>query len=254
MRIIQAILASLFVCVIVFFTVKFWGLSQPYSDYQHPFFNQTETIIFKKPQFSQVDDFLNNSNDNIYLDIANTRDQKVVIVPTNIDQSLDHTKDVRNKSYNEVEKAVLLLSKYKEQLLKRKIIFNIVENAIAGHLIFKDEMKALGLDKAQNFIITTPYEILAKSIKEEQPTFLFGTSQPEILKIKAMESLNLIEAVTMRADILLYPLNYYKQPFYTETLLNELKRRYKKIIVGPISASELEEAKKLNPLGIIVQQ
>lgn len=254
MRIIQAIIASLVVCVIVFFTIKFWGLSQPYSDYKHPFFNTSEVIIFKKPQFTQIDQTLTNSNDNVYIDIANTRDQKVVIVPTNADQSIDHTKDVRNKLYADVEKDVLLLSKYKDQLQKRKIIFNLVENAIAGHLIFKDEIKALELDKAQNFIITTPYEVLAKSIKEEQPTFLFGTSQPEILKIKAMESLNLIEAATMRADVLLYPLTYYKQPFYTEALMSELKRRHKRIIVGPISPNDLDEAKKLNPLGIIIQQ
>jgi hypothetical protein len=69
-----------------------------------------------------------------------------------------------------------------------------------------------------------------------------------------MESLGLIEAATMRADVLMYPLTYYKQTFYTETLQTELKRRFKKTIVGPISASEIEEAKKLNPLGIIVQQ
>ena len=83
---------------------------------------------------------------------------------------------------------------------------------------------------------------------------LFGTTQPEILKLKAMESLHLIEAATMRADVLIYPLTYYKKTFYTEALQTELKRRFKKIIVGPVSATEIEEAKKLNPLGIIVQE
>lgn len=254
MRIIQATLAALFVSAIVFFTVKFWGLSQPYADYKHPLYETSEILIFKKPQFAQVDQALLNTTENIYLDVANTKDQKVVIVATNIDRSMDHTKDIRNKLYSEVEKDVLLLSKYKDQLHKRRVIFNIVENAIAGHLIFTDEIKALGLDKTQNFLITTPYEVLAKSIKELQPTFLYGTSAPEILKMKAMESLGLIEAATMRADVLIYPLTYYKQTFYTETLQNELKRRFKKTIVGPVSASEIEEAKKLNPLGIIVQE
>ncbi len=254
MRIIQAILASLFVCTVTFFTVKFWGLSQPYSDYKHPFYETSEVLIFKKPQFAQVEQVLMNTNDNVYLDIANTKDQKVVIVATNVDQSLDHTKDIRNKLFADVEKEVLPLDKFKDQLQKRKIIFNLVENAIAGHLIFTDAIKALGLEKGENFIVTTPYEVLAKSIKELQPTFLYGTTQPEILKLKAMESLNLIEAATMRADVLIYPLTYYKQPFYTETLQNELKRRFKKTIIGPISAGEVEEAKKLNPLGIIVQE
>lgn len=254
MRVIAAIFISLFVSTIVFFTFKFWGLSQPYSDYKHPFYETSELLIFKKPAFTNVDKAITETSENLYLDIANTRDQKMVIVATNPNQSMDHTKDIRNKLYADVEKDVLLLEKYKDDLQKRRIIFNINENAIAGHLIFTDNIKSLGLEKANNFMVTTPYETLSKSIKELIPTMLFGTTQPEILKLKAMESLNLIEAATMRADILIYPLKYYKQPFYTETLQKELKRRYKRTIIGPITLAELEEAKKLNPFGIVIQE
>lgn len=254
MRVIQAILISLFVSAIVFFTIKFWGLGVPYSDYKHPFTDTTEILIFKKPSFANIDQAILKTTDNLYLDIANTRDQKMVIIPTNNDQSMDHTKDIRNKQYAEVEKDVLLLKKYKDHLKNRRIIFNLNENAIGGHLIFTDHVKSLGLEKGDNILITTPYETLSKTIKEILPTFLFGTTSPEILKLKAMESLNLIEAATMRADVLIYPLTYYKQPFYTDKLQAELKRRFKRIIIGPIPASEVEEAKKLNPLGIVIQE
>lgn len=253
MRVIVAIIISLFVSTIVFLTIKFWGLSVPYSDYKHPFYDTTEIVIFKKPAFANIDQALTKTSDNLYLDVANTRDQKLVIIATNNDRSMDHTKDIRNKQYAEVEKDVLLLSNYKDFLQKRKIILNINENAIGGHLIFTDHVKSLGFEKGDNILITTPYETLSKTIKEILPTFLYGTTQPEILKLKAMESLNLIEAATMRADILIYPMTYYKQPFYTEKLQSELKRRFKRIIVGPISPSDLEEAKKLQPFGIIIQ-
>ena len=253
MRVIVAIIISLFVSTIVFLTIKFWGLSVPYSDYKHPFYDTTEIVIFKKPVFANIDQALTKTSDNLYLDVANTRDQKLVIIATNNDRSMDHTKDIRNKQYAEVEKDVLLLSNYKDFLQKRKIILNINENAIGGHLIFTDHVKSLGFEKGDNILITTPYETLSKTIKEILPTFLYGTTQPEILKLKAMESLNLIEAATMRADILIYPMTYYKQPFYTEKLQSELKRRFKRIIVGPISSSDLEEAKKLQPFGIIIQ-
>ena len=254
MRVIAAIIISLFVTALTFFIVKFWGQSQPYADYKHPFYETTEILIFKKPAFENIDQVITTTSENLYLDIANTKDQKMVIVKVNPDQLTDHTKDIRNKLYADVEKDVLLLQKYKDHLQKRRIIFNLNENAIAGHLIFMDTIKALGLEKAENFIVTTPYETLSKSIKELVPTMLFGTTQPEILKLKAMESLHLIEAATMRADVLIYPLTYYKKTFYTEALQTELKRRFKKIIVGPVSATEIEEAKKLNPLGIIVQE
>lgn len=254
MRVIAAIVISLLVSTAVFFTVKFWGQSQPYSAYEHPFFADPNIQLFVKPSFEKVDQILTTTTENVYLDIANTADQKVVIVShAKIDHATDHTLDIRNKKYADVEKEVLLLEKYKDHLKNRKIIFNLAENAIAGHLIFTDELKKLGLDEGKNIIVTTPYEILARAIKEIKPTLLYGTTQPEILKIKAMESLHLIEAANIRADIVIYPLKYYNQTFYSETLLVEIKRRYKKFIVGPIPAHEIESAKKLNPFGIIVE-
>jgi hypothetical protein len=179
--------------------------------------------------------------------VANTKDQRVVLVKSG-------NNNIRGKLYSEVENDVLPLDKFKEQLQQRKIIFNIVENAIAGHLIFTDEIKKLSLEKGENFIITTPYETMAKSIKDLQPTFLFGTSQPENLKLKAMESLYLVEAANIRADIVIYPLKYYKQTFFTDTLIADIKRRHKKFIVGPVKLSEVEEAKKLNPFAIIIEE
>lgn len=254
MRIIAAIVVSLIVSLAVYFTVKFWGLSQPYAAYNHPLFQATDIVIFKKPAFENIDKVLTTTSDNIYLDIANTADQKVVIVRTNPDRTIDHSKNVRLKKFQDVKQDVLHLQNYKEQLKNRKIIFNLAENAIAGHLIFSDELKALDLDKGENIIVTTPYETMAKAIKELHPTLIFGTTQPEILKFKAMESLYLIEAAQIRADIVIFPLEYYKQPFFTEKLQNEIKRRYKKIIVGPIKDSEIEVAKQLNPFGIIVEE
>jgi hypothetical protein len=246
MRIIPAIIISLLVSTAIFYMLKFWGLSQPYAPYPHPLLTQSEIIVFKKYPFEKIEQaFL--TQENLYLDVANTKDQRVVLVKSG-------NNNIRGKLYSEVENDVLPLDKFKEQLQQRKIIFNIVENAIAGHLIFTDEIKKLSLEKGENFIITTPYETMAKSIKDLQPTFLFGTSQPENLKLKAMESLYLVEAANIRADIVIYPLKYYKQTFFTDTLIADIKRRHKKFIVGPVKLSEVEEAKKLNPFAIIIEE
>jgi len=42
------------------------------------------------------------------------------------------------------------------------------------------------------------------------------------------------------------------QDFFNEALLTEFKKRYKKIIVGPLGAEELSSALKLQPFGIIL--
>lgn len=250
MRIILISIAAIVVSFVGFLTVKFWGQSQPYIEYKHPIYSRIndEPVIFIKPKFENLTTEIETTTDNLFLDVANTMDQKVVLTKP----AIQHKYDVRNKMYADIQNDVLLLENFKEHFKNRKIIFNLIESAIAGHEIFVDELKALGLDKGDNLIIVSPYDTLTKSIKELAPTLIYGTSQPENARIKAMESLNLIEAATFRADIVIYPLTYYKQKFFTETLLQELKRRYKKFIVGPISKSDQAEATHLKPFGIII--
>lgn len=254
MRILSALVVSLFVSASIFFTIKFWGLSQVYAQYEHPFYNENTPVMFIKPVFSQMREVLASTQQNVYLDVAFTADQKVVLIQQKSQSQADHTKNVRSKMYEEIKNDVYLLQDFKDFLKNRKIIFNIAENAIAGHLIFVDELKKLELEKGQQTLITSPYETMAQSIKDILPSHLFATTQPEILKIKAMESLKLIEATSFRADIVIYPLTFYKQVFFTEELMNELKRRHKKMIVGPISSTELQKATDLQPFGVIIDQ
>lgn len=254
MRILSALVVSLFVSASIFFTIKFWGLSQVYAPYAHPFYNENTPVMFSKPVFSQIREVITNTQQNLYLDVAFTADQKVVLIQQKSQTQTDHTKNVRSKMYDEIKNDVYLLQNFKDFLKNRKIIFNITENAIAGHLIFVDELKKLELDKGTQTLITSPYETMAQSIKDILPAHLYATTQPEILKIKAMESLKLIEATSFRADVVIYPLTFYKQVFFTNDLINELNRRHKKIIIGPINTAELEKASSLKPFGIVIDQ
>ena len=47
---------------------------------------------------------------------------------------------------------------------------------------------------------------MAKSLKDVAPSFLFGLTQPEILKITAMRSMGLFEAIILRSDAIIYSL------------------------------------------------
>ncbi len=250
MRLITVTVAALIASFIAFITIKFWGQSQVYPVYNNPLLKTTQEFeVYRLPQFEHVTEALMSSTDHLYLNITNTLDQKVVITP-----GKDVLKyDVRSRLYQDIANDVLLLLKFKDQLQKRNIIFNIVENPIAGHEIFVDELKALNLLNSDRVIVTSPYDVMTKSIKDIAPTLIFGTSQPEILRIKAMESLYLIEAATFRADIVMYPLKYYKHTFFTDELIKELQRRHKQWMIGPIEKSELDFAKALKPLAIILK-
>ena len=247
MRLFVSIVIALFVSGIFFFMIKFWGLSQPHIDYNHNFYKDVTTpLIFKTLTERNFTELL-HSSEPLYIHLAITADDKVVLAFPESQLSYRKIKfaDLKNQG--------ILLEKEIEFLNNKKIIFNVIENPAAGPDILFAEFQKLKLDKAENFIITSPYEAVLKELKTKSPTWIFGTSTPEILKIKAMESLFLIESASYRADMVIYPLKYYHQDFYSEKMLTDLKRRFKRFIVGPIPEKDLSEAKKLNPFGIILE-
>ena len=254
MRIVLVTICSLIASLIVFWTVKFWGRSLHFTAYDHPiytFYNiNSKPIIFVKPLPTNLESTLTGA-DNLYLDVASTADQKVVL-PRKIWGAKE--KPIRYSMYEDIKSDVVLLSDCKEKLANKKIIFNLFENAQAGHAIFFDEIKKMGWEKGENLIVTSPYEAMAKALKDIAPALLYGSTQPEILRLVAMKSMMLIEAVSFRADVVIHPPLIRNQNFYTEDLLREIKRRHKKIIVGPINSADLDVAQQLNPLGIIINR
>lgn len=247
MRLFLVIIVSFFVSAIFFFTIKFWGLSQRYIDYSHPFYSKVQTpLIFQKSNAKNLIENL-NSNENLYIDIALTLDQQIVMPLESVNTKF------RAENFAKMSQPAALMSDYVNEIKNKRIILNLIENPIAGPDIILAELKKMGLDKAENFVFTSPFDAQMKDLKEKAPAYIFATTSPEILRIKSMESVYLLEASVFRSDIVIHPLNFYKQVFFTETLLNDLKRRFKRFIVGPIPASEAEEARKLNPLGIVIQ-
>jgi hypothetical protein len=66
--------------------------------------------------------------------------------------------------------------------------------------------------------------------------------------------MGLIVAVTFRADAVIHPLLIRNQIFFTESIVQEVTRRHKKIIVGVIPETEVEQAKAFKPFAIVIGQ
>jgi hypothetical protein len=251
MRLLVVTIGSLFVFVVSFTIVKLWGQTQTYPEYRHLMFSVSpQPIEFIKPKFENVEKDL-KEKEFLFLDVVVTGDQKLIVPKRAWKQE---EKPIRYSKLEEIKQDVLVLEDYKDLLRSKKIIFNIIENSAAVHENFVHNMKELGLEKGENFIVFSPYEAPIKSLKELAPAYLYGTTQPEILKILAMNSMYLIEAANIRADFIIHPLQIRKQTFFVDSLVQEFKRRNKKIIVGPIQAAEKEEAVKLNPYGLIIEE
>lgn len=253
-RIIIVTICSLIASLMIFWTIKFWGRGHTYVEYKHPLYTaaalSSEPLIFIKPSFQNLEAALKNEP-NLYLNVLSTEDGRLVIPKKEWDSKL---KPVRYAKYEEIKNEVILVSELKELLPTKKIIFNMLENAQAGHVIFYEEIKKANLEKGENFIVTSPYEAMAHSLKDIAPALLFGSTQPEILKIAAMRSMGLLEALNLRADVVIFPLLIRNQKFFDDELIQELNHRHKRFIVGPIDDKDLAEAKALKPFGIILNK
>lgn len=248
-RILLVSFFTLIFAFVCFWIVKLWGRSQFYPDFQHPLFAEQQLPIeFFKPSYQNLETDLKSSK-NLFLDVATTLDQKVVIAKR---AWILNEKPLRNRQYEEVKNDVFLVSDFKDFLKNKKIIFNLVENAQAGHEIFFYTIQQMGMEKGENFIVTSPYESLVRALKENQPALIYGTTKPEILKILAMNSMHIVEATNIRADIIIHPLLIRGIDFYTDDLLAEFIRRHKRLIVGPITTAEKEKAVSLNPYGLVI--
>ena len=248
-RVLIVTILTFMLAAICFWIVKFWGQSQAYPDYDHPLLtNQQIPIEFIKPSYENLKSTIEGSQ-NIYLDVASTADQKMVAPLRQWDEA---EKPIRYHLYADIKNDVILLQDYKDVLKTKKIIFNLMENMQAGHAIFFHNIEQMGFQKGENFIVTSPYEAMIKALKDIQPALVFGSTTPEILKIIAMDSMNLVEATNIRADIIIHPLEIRKQEFFKESLLKEFARRKRRVIVGPITIEEKEKAVSLNPYGLII--
>lgn len=251
MKIILVSITSILILFVSLLTIKFWGQGQFYTEYKHVLLQEQpsyDPLIFIKPDYANLDEVI-KADRNLMLDISVTFDQKLVLPKRKWSRE---EKPVKLRTYDEIKSDVLLLMDYKQFLIKKKIIFNLIENAPAIHETFIFEMKKMALDKGENFIVTSPFEAPLKALKEIAPALLYGSTQPEILKIVAMQAMYLIEAANIRADVIIHPLKIRNQNFFNEEILVEMQKRHKKIIVGPVRAEDLAEAQQLRPFGIIV--
>ena len=240
MRLLLSTIIALTVSLCLFATFKMWGQSQVFIDYQHPFLTtESRPVVFTIPKDNwTLEDLADPSKKNLYLNFGVTQDEITVILRKPIHQ-------VRTKLFADIQADVYTADQIKSALQNKKIIFNVLENPIGGPEFFVEFIEKIGFQEARNFLVLSPFEAPMKYLKERQPAYLYGTTQPEILRIKALESIWLIEASTFRADMVVHPEYYYKREFFTDKLRTELQRRFRPFIVGPIPSENLATAKDL---------
>lgn len=263
MRLIFISLGTLLIVGLMWGIAHFWGLSQVYVPFESPFFAESSSA---NPQSS--------TSATAPATIANSAaPKKWVVIPWEQNYFLEKIPDAilwadvyrgeadlllvkpwveRNKPNRQLEKKSTstrpLLADLLTQYSKARFVLNITDNVEQIHeqvANIIEQTKASG-----RVIITSPYPVVINSIKDLKPMELYTNSSVDFVKMNFFEALNLLPAMPFKYDIFFGPLMHRNTPIVTKDMVIELKRRHKKVLIGPIGNAEgLAKAKEVDADG-----
>lgn len=228
MKLIALSLAALVATVMIFATIRFWGLGQPVTVYDSDFWkldgatNSIPSLIL---------------NAKTPADLENPQVQFIALDVTERDSSLWC---FDNLSLTEV------LKKYPQ----KHFFLNLKTNVSDVH-----EKAAAAIDEAQadkRVAIASEYDIILTALHKMKPTLIYGTSQSDLMKLAVYSDLLIAPATPMHADFAYLPLKHRNQDVLDESMIKELRRRKMHIFIyGIHSESDWTKALALKADGYV---
>ncbi len=263
MRLLFISVGTLFVFVMLLLMTRFWGLSQGYKAFVHPFLEPAKPWqAVRVFDLKTAEDLVLKKKDVIFwLDLAKTQDHQFLVV--NPDRRMDLTPELMKEAYHgnktyfydlqvlrKVYDQELLLNDFLEKFPTTRMILNVRDNAMAVHTSLADLINA---EKASSrVLIQSDIELVLKTIKELQPLWLYGTSRSDIMRLLNFESIGLLPTCSFVGDVFIAPFKIRRRVAFNAGVLEEARRRQKTIFLGPLeNQTEVLDAHGLNPDGYI---
>lgn len=141
-----------------------------------------------------------------------------------------------------------------EDLLKafpsNRFILHVLDNAEGVHVVLRDALKPLLIN--DKILINSDADVVISATKEQVPEWLYGTGHGALMRLMTFQSLHLEPAVQLKEDVAVAPLTILDRPAINQEVVNEVHRRNKKVILGPlINAEQMSAARQMNPDGFI---
>lgn len=224
-------------------TARFYGQSKVYGQYEHPFWsgqNSTEFlvtpweqnfIIEKRPEWI------------LWVDVQQSKSDQLLARPW-IERKTGSPKDINEATPARPDVAELL-----SRFPQTRFILNIVDNKNDIHLRTINLIKST--QSMNRVVVTSDYPIVLDAIKKEEASFLYGSSLSDFTRFKTFESLWILPATPMKGDFLIGPLMFRDVPLFSESIISEVHRRFKKVIIGPLdNIQDIGKAQELKPDGL----
>ncbi len=279
MRLIFISLGTLLIVGLMWGIAHFWGLSQVYVPFESPFFaadlnpKSNQNPIQSQSSNSASAATTQSSTSATPITPMTAAPKKWVVIPWEQNYFLEKIPDAilwadvyrgeadlllvkpwveRNKPNRQLEKKSTstrpLLTDLLTQYSKARFVLNITDNVEQIHeqvANIIEQTKASG-----RVIITSPYPVVINSIKDLKPMELYTNSSVDFVKMNFFEALKLLPAMPFKYDIFFGPLMHRNTPIVTKDMVIEIRRRHKKVLIGPIGNAEgLAKAKEVDADG-----
>lgn len=263
MRVLFISIVSVIVLFVVLLTSRLWGLGQQYPDFQHPFFENVAlpAVILKVENEKELEEAIQKKADvMIWLDVATTNDQKLIVFATDLTpqkmsieayrgpKSLAYPLQQLKNMHPEIQELREIVAKYAQQ----KFVLNILDNVQGVHTGLVEVLKDLSAEK--RILLQSNYNVIMTSVKELEPFWLYGCSQADLMRFLTFESMWILPATPFKGDVYISPFVLLGRPAFHESTLEEVRRRKKKIILGPaLDKKEFDDAVRMKADAIIVE-
>lgn len=244
MRLIGLTFITFVFLALIAITIHFWGLGQNKKNFEHPWDQMPKPWRVVSLQLIEKA----SPKDFIWIDVVESAEKNIFSIQTG-------EFEASKKSWTELElknKGITPLKKALEKAAGHNLILNVLSNTENLDLRLSEMIPKELRDKV---LIQSPYDVILSSLKKQQPLWLFGISDAERVRMRTFESLWLLPAAPFEGDVYVGTFFKKKVELLSENIVSEIKRRGKKLIVGPLkSKEELELALRLGVDGVLIDQ
>lgn len=256
MRIIAVTLGSLLAVATIITATRIWGLGQSFIPFEHAFFKNPPQIIVKVETLEQAEATLKIKADAVlWLDVRFSREKTPFILPVKKDPAfLAHKKEKQKENpttpifisgrlaeypweqINEFYKDTPALKEFYVQFPQTRFVLNIIDNVSDAHTALVSSLE--GLSTNDRTFIQSDTLILMTTIKELKPEWVYGTSVSDLTRLLSFDSIWILPSTQFKGDVFVAPFKLKNRPAFNDDILLEMRRRYKRIYLGPIESKE----------------
>ncbi len=256
MRLLGLIIGVGLLSLVALTTVRFWGQGQSYKPFQTPYFAQETSNSESEIIVPWEQAFLIEKHPRLILwaDIYKGSDESLIVRPW-IERNTPKVKRTGDAKTDQTLPASETRPLLRDLLLKYPNTRFVINCEINQENIHQQLNQAITEAKAtERVLLQSEYNTILESTKELMPMMIYGSTQPDLTRIKTMAALWLLPAAPFKGDVLFVPLQIRKRETIDRDIALEMKRRFKKVFIGPLAnAEDVAQAKALGADGLFVE-